>query len=210
MKPNFLGSKSMFFNPSIISFNTAEIGLIDTAISPSVISPYAYTAVVRDDYDAANFNLDAAGVSLVAGQRVAFGLFLSPQNHLGNLLFQLTGKVMLTATLGTFGGLTGSFFFGRKATNNTVVSSKAAASNTLASYMLLPSTAVNMVTSGAPGVLNDNLESELFSLYLEDGFVYCFGYLLDSVQVASAIVGGMSLALRKYSTEIPEFHPTGQ
>jgi len=212
IRPNFVGSPWMYLNPSADYFSTAELAAIDTAFDPAVVSPYAYTATVADDKDAFNFNMAAAGSVLVAGMRVAFGLFLSPENEKKNLMWQVTGKAKLYGS-GTGLATHGSFFFGRKATNNTVVSSKASANNTLASYMLLPSKSVQMpnfpTTSGTTTVIVDSIQSNGFSLYLDAGYVYCFGYLLDNVTANNAtLYGGINLSFRKYQSEIGVFRPS--
>jgi len=204
-RPDFIGRKSLYLNPSSDKLTTANIAAIDTAFS-DVISPYAYTATVRDDYDSFNFLFSDAGSDLVAGQRLAVGLFLSPQNEQGNLLFQLSGalKLVRSGTITT----TSQFFFGRKATNNTVVSDKTAPQNTLASFMYLPSNKLNSGVLSTP--VHDSIETEVFSLNLAGGYVYCFGLLLDNVSAVTTdtLKGGVSLSMRKYSSEIEVFRPS--
>lgn len=205
MKPNVVGPKILYLNPSTDRFTTAEIALIDTNISATDIKPYAYTATVRDDYDAFNFATDDAGSTLVPSVRVAWGLFLSPQNEKGNLLFQLSGKAHFTSSL-TGGLVSGGFFFGRKATNNTVTSSKAGTANTLDKFIILPSN--SQIAPNVPGLIADSIQSEIFTLAVTGGYVYCFGYFLQNGAGSNTtLLGKVDLAIRKWTEPINVFTP---
>lgn len=207
MKANVVGSKALYLNPGVTSFTTGELAAIDTTFAMATISPYAYTATVREDYDTRNFNFDDAGATLAFGNRVAFGLFLSADNSKKNLLWQFSGKSHIIFT-GNTTQIHGAFFIGRRATSDTVVSSKAAASNTLAAYALLPH---NFSQFLANAYLVQSVETEGFTLELEDGFVYCFGYLIDNVSAATDILmkGGISLAVRKAAYPLSNYPVVG-
>jgi len=204
MKPDFVGSKSLYLNPSADTFTTADLAAIDGSNGWGTILPYAYTATVREDYDAFNFGTTGTP-DIAASSRVAFGLFLSPSNDKHNLIFQVSGRALFA--MQDSGYCFGNFFFGRKATNNTVVSDKASANNSLAKFMYLPS---NQVSSVNNSNIHDSIETEIFSLELAGGFVYCFGYQLTNYSgTAMTIDGGVSLSIRKYSSTIPAFRPSG-
>lgn len=210
MKPNSVGPEILYLNPGIATLSTTNFAAIDTAFSMSTISPYAYTATVRSDYDAYNFVAEDAGGVIVAGQRVAFGLFLSPDNDKGNLLFQVTGKAFYRTVSATgLVGMQGQFFFGRKATNDTVVSSVVGPENTLAKYMLLPNKSGVMASAAALQSIDYSIEDQVFTLSLPGGFVYCFGFYLENVSGTNyTMSGGVSLAMRKYSSELPAWSPS--
>lgn len=211
MRPNIVGAKAMYFNPSNVVFSAAEIAAIDSTYDDAIISPYAYTATVREDYDAINYFFADDGSSIIPnGMRASFGLFIAPQNDKKNLLFQLSGKVVVNTFSNV--GCRGFFFFGRKATDNTVVSSKAATSNQLAKYTMLPSQYSGIgqdnVGSTISQLHTDSIETELFSLELQGGFVYCFGYNMVADSADMTVRGGMSLSMRCFCSELYNFDPS--
>lgn len=211
MRPNEVGPKSFFLNHLGEVFTSGEFAAIDTPFVVSntpIISPYAYTSTVRTDYDGHNFFTDyTLGCDLIGLGCVSFGLFLTPENDKpSNLLFQVAGRASWLSYQEVMPK--GNFFFGRKATNNTVVSSKAAPSNQLAAYSLLPSKSSFGSTITAFS-MNDAIESDLFSLRLDTGFVYCFGYTLENHWVDPINVhGGVSLSFRKFSSELRSYDPS--
>lgn len=212
IKPNFVGPKSFYLNPTIINLSTAEIAAIDTVFALGTVSPFAYTATVRDNYDTKNFFTDNAGSDLAADRRLAVGLFLSADNEKKNLLFQVSGKVIMNIAAGT-AVVNGSFFIGRKATNNTVVSDLTAPQNTLAQFTLLPSqSGYRNSTSTSNALLSDSIQSDVFALQLDGGFVWCFGYMLDNPSAATAATGlrgTISLAFRKYNDPLDVYRVSG-
>lgn len=211
IKPDFVGPQALYFNPVLATpkFTTANIAAISTAVGAmDVISPYAYTATVSDEYDSSNFLLADAGAELDAAKRLAVGLFLTPDNDLGNLLFQVSGSVHINSEEDTNSDFAGRFFFGRKATNNTVVSDLTAPQNTLAKYTILPSVSSWLMNVTKYTHLNDSIQSQVFSLKVAAGYVYCFGYMLDNFGGNTPLCNGIiSLAVRKYRTSIDCFRP---
>jgi len=208
LRPNFIGSKSLYLNPAFVSFTTAELALIGTTTPNTTVQPYAYTATVRDDYDAMNITIPTRNQAVTT--RLAFGVFLSPENEKGNLIFQVSGNVQDIHSASASAYPTCSFFFGRKATNNTVVSSKAGANNDLAAYMLLPVKSHSNQAPGTTGKMNVSVETEVFSVGLSGGYVYCFGFYIDNPIGAGIITHDLqaSLAMRKYSSELGVFRPS--
>jgi len=208
IRPNFIGAPALYFNPSSDKLSTANFAAIDATYTTDSISPYAYTATVAENYDAFNFKTDDAGSVLTAASRVAFGLFLTPDNEKKNLMFQLSGRVQLESLAG--GRTGGFFFFGRKATNNTVVSDKTGVQNTLAKWVSLP--AQNFLVgpnNAASNQLSESIQTELFSLELASAYVYCFGYAIDNYHTSnSTIRGSVDLAFRKYNSELGVFRPS--
>jgi len=204
LRPNFIGPKALYLNPDQDELTTTNMAAIDAGYSnaSSSFKPYAYSATVREDYDTRRFVSADSGSVLVSGKRVSFGLFMTPDNDKGNLLWQLSGKLSLVNTT-ELGLITSQFFFGRKATDNTVVSSKASANNTLSQHILLP---YNMDFS-LPG-MELRYESELFSLELEAGYVYCFGASIWNLGADATLFFDASLAMRKYGTEIDLHRPS--
>lgn len=212
MKPNVIGPKILYLNPSDDVFTTAQLAAIDTAYWPVVgnYSPYAKSATVRDDYDTGRFLSDTAATSNIAGKmRNSFGLFLSADNNKKNLLWQLSGSIYVSVidTIDVTQNLRTSFFFGRKATNDTVTSSKSAVSNTLEKVMTLPAKVLSShtgplgATSGNGNSFYASIESELFSLEEAGKFVYCFGASIDNTgSDALPCVFDISLSLRKFVT----------
>lgn len=207
IRPNFIDSKTLYLNPGFDAFTTAEIALIDSPNSNNVVNPYAYTAAVREDYDAFNFYASDSGANLAAGQRVAFGLFLTADNLKGNLLFQLYGKARFNLS-GTNTAIHGTFIFGRRAVSDVVVSSKAGPNNLLSTFIGVPSMSLVNTGLSTAGLLVDSVETELFSLKLDAGFVYCFAYMMSNYSASPVtLLGGVSLAFRKYQSEIGVFRP---
>jgi len=98
-----------------------------------------------------------------------------------------------------------TFFFGRKATNNTVVASKASAENALANHILLPS---HFSTNSALHK-QYSIETELFALNETAGYVYCFGILIPNYGSAVTAEFDISLAIRKYSEPLSVFPADG-
>lgn len=208
IKPDFIGPKSLYLNPASDQLVSADLAAIDTDYTvTTVIQPYAYTATVADNYDAFNFLFDNAGADLLPNRRIAVGLFLSPQNDKGNLLFQVSGKVDISG--GAVAITKGSFFFGRKSTNNTVVSTKVAAANSLALYRLLECKQKMSYISGTTQIISESCEEEVFTLNLSGGFVYCFGYFLDNMSgaIAQSLRGHICLSVRKYASTLDVFRP---
>jgi len=212
IRPNFIGPKALYFNPSIAAateLTTTDLAAIDGAIDFATVNPYAYSATVRDDYDTMNINFSNAGSSLALGQRVAVGLFISPSNDLKNLLFQVSGKASILFS-GTSIVPMCRFFFGRKASNNTVTSSKAAPANTLAAYQVLPSITSSAVKSTSELFFNDSINHEIFSLESSGAYNYCFGVMIDNHSASNAVglYGSINLSIRKYQSELGVFRPS--
>lgn len=218
-QPDFVGRQILYLNPTGTGtkISTANLAAIDTtAGAMDVISPYAYTATVRDDYDAQNFILADAGADIVSGKRIAFGLFLSPDLEKKSLLWRVSGKALFSNLVGANPHINFSFFFGRKATDNTVVSSLAGVNNQLAKYMLLPSQSNRYLVSPASGsgagfTMSDEIESQVFTL--DPGatdYVYCFGFFMDNYGAADITLNGaVSLSVQKYRSELGVFMPRG-
>lgn len=216
MRPDSVGKKILWLNPGVntTTFTTADLAAIDTVANTAAsnIAPYAYTATVRDDYDTARYaNAGIAAIDLLSTQRVAFGVFLSPENDKGNLLFQLSANVNVLGDIANDDNLRVRFFFGRKATNNTVVSSKAAVSNSLANYIWLPNNiAFCSGALGFPSQISSNIESELFGLTLSGGFVWCFGFAIDNMSANTASIQfDSSISCNKYRGVLEHFRPSG-
>jgi len=210
IRANVIGSKIFYLNPGNTTFDSTIIAAIDSTCTPAAanVKPYAYSATVRDDYDARNFFVDKGTVgTIVSGQRLAFGLFLSPENNKGNLLFQLSGRLMCQFDINY---LNAHFFFGRKATNNTVVSDTASANNALDKYMILPCTTESLSVDDSSDDLFSvmNIQTELVTLSESDGYVYCFGVMIDNLAGSNRTFGmDCSLSIRKYGSEFPAFIP---
>lgn len=206
MKPNQLGPKTMFLNPGLTTFTSADFAAIDGDAGSNTIYPYAYSAVVRSDYDSRKFGSTTTNVDLVATKRVALGLFLSPESRECNLLFQLSGSVHYWFN-GTSPIAGGFFFFGRKKTDNTVTSSKAATSNELDSWIVLP---VNFQYEYSAGLMNASIEKELFALNDPGKYCYCFGFAFDNFSVSNPLNTKFhcDLSFRKYNSEISAFMPS--
>lgn len=207
IKPDFIGDKIFYLNPSFTTVTTAVYAGIDGAIDNKLVLPYAYTATVRDDYDARNYEFEQAGVTAVLGTRAAFGLFLSPENDKHNLLFQVNGKVSIIAPAAN-GLLRVGFFFGRRATSNTVVSNGGSPQNSLAQFMYLPCD-VMYDQASLNGRVSASICRDLFALELAGGFVYSFGFFVENHAASAAITGFASLSFRKYRDEIGVFRPSG-
>lgn len=220
MKPNSVGSKLLYLNPVDVTLSTAEIALIDTAVSPAVgnYSPYAYTATLRDDYDTIRVINSSTSALLATGQRLSVGVFLSAQNNKDNLLFQVSGMIRIIGiSAAILEASNAGFFFGRKATNNTIVSSKAAVSNTLEKVMNLCPTVINkspMVwdtsvpeQASAP-IINVGIQSEIFTLAEADKFAYCFGAEIGcGATTGLGMIFDICLSIRKYNAALANFEP---
>jgi len=206
MKPNIIGSKVLYLNPSTVAFSTAELAAIDTVDNSPDIYPYAYTGTVANNYDSYNIDLDACDIATQS--KVSFGVFLSPENDKGSLLFQvnIAGKVYHSGS----SAFSVEAFFGRKATNNTVTSSKAGANNLLSKYIVIPAqTWAN--ADGAGKYCNISVNSELFSLSSAGEYVYCAGITVTNLSgstAASLRDGLFTISLRKYNSELTVFEPS--
>jgi len=213
IKPDVVGSKAMFFNPGVSTFTAAELALIDGSRDSAASNylPYAHSATVRTDYDSRRFCIDAEAIA--ADTRVSFGLFLTPENEKGNMMFQVSGQCRIYTPVDN-GGIIPSFFFGRKATNNTVVSSKAGANNALAVLTLLPPTAVSTRGSYVDEVNSIDYAIETTVLaendYTNYPYVWCFGVALDNADNSDITVrADCSLAVRKHGKSFPVYLPAG-
>jgi len=83
--------------------------------------------------------------------------------------------------------------------------------NYVAKYMLLPSNCISSPINGTGNrYQSDCIESQIFSVELSAGYVYCFGYLIDNHSANSATFqGGISLSFRKYESELSSYKPRG-
>lgn len=219
IRPNAIGPKSFFFEPGLSTFTSAEIAAIDQSHNPSSLPfPYAYTATVRDDYDSRNFSTDsgASTQNLLAAQQFAFGLFLSPNYDLRNLLFQLSAHVHVASLGGDDAHPIRVIpFFGRTAAA-TVTSSKAAQSNLLSSWIQLPVQAIARHGDNAAGTIIANIVEvsvyqELFALRASTPtlgtYPWCFGVLIQNTSGAEHSMSfHASLAFRKYGTSDLPFY----
>lgn len=206
MKPSITGPKIIFSNPSAVTFTSAEIALIDDPLSANTIKPYAQSATVQSHYDSMHVVPDLA-CAQVANSRVAWGVFLTPGNDFKNLLFQVSGRARFYIT-GTSVLASGFFFFGRRASSDTVVSSKASANNTLDKWIVLPSRSNSNQLSN-PCYIHDSICDEIWAERDASGYVWCFGYALDNLSGANAIGvnGFVDFSLRKWDSPVSEFRP---
>jgi len=206
LKANIIGSKAFHLNPGQTSYDAAAVAAGSSSDSYLVgqMQPNAYTATVREDYDARTFISDAT-VDFIANNRFACGLFLTPENNKGNLLFQLSGEVIVTADAGA--SLNGGFIFGRKATNNTV----AVGPNALASYSRVPYKSLMQFNDGVNFCMRYSVETELFTLQQAAGFVYCFAFDIVNNAGTDGTSGRFcaTLSVRKFSTALDVFVPVG-
>jgi len=209
IRPNFIGPKAFFLNPGQDLFTAAELALIDGSRDSASANylPFAYSATVREDYDSRRFCIDNENIA--AGVRASFGLFLTPDNEMKNLLFQVAGQIRIS-TAGDSGVIVPSFFLGRKATDNTVVSTKAGTANALATHILLPGQGSNHRTAGtASNLYTYSIQSEVFALVDTAAFVWCFGAAIENASGSTAALrADISLSFRKYATELDVFRPT--
>lgn len=210
IRANVIGPKVFYLNPGNTTFDSTIIAAVDSTCTPDAanVKPYAYSATVRDDYDARNFFVSKGSpATLISGQRLAFGLFLTPELSKGNLLFQLSGRLALQFDINY---LNAHFFFGRKGTDNTVVSDTASANNALDKYMILPASnecaTVDDSSDDIYTVLN--IQTELVTLAESAGHVYCFGVMVDNLAGSNRTFGmDCSLSIRKYGSEFSAFTP---
>lgn len=210
IRPDVIGMKPLYFNPASDVFTTANLAAIDGAYAYNALLPYAYIATVRNDYDAFNFHTSNAGSTIAAGVRIAFGLFLTPENDKENLLFQVTGKASLVSD-NTDVPLITNFFIGRAA-SNTVVSDKTTPQNTMAKWMFLPKSAVSttnfFVAVSGSATYDDSIREDVFTYELEGGFNYVFGYVIDNHGAAGHLLKGhVHLSFRKYASAMTVFSP---
>ena len=213
LRPNPIGPKSLYFGPGLSQLSTANLANIQTyyGADPSTIKPYAYTATVSAQYDTRNFMLDDSGSSLVAGRRVAFGLFLTPENNKGSMLFQVSGSASFRTSASGSLGLRGAFFFGRRNSSDTVVSSTSSANNPLTSYILLPLDSISTMYSSAPACdLQHSTQTEIYAENsAKSGYVYCFGYYIENYNNADLLTyGGVSLSIRKFTDDLGIYAPS--
>lgn len=211
IKANRVGDKVFYLNPSVTEFVSGDTDLIAGTYSNLAASymPYAYTSTVRSDYDSHRFvSTGAAPVQISDVERVSFGLFLTPQNEFGSFLFQLSGSIQV---LHTGNPSMPNFFFGRQATNNTVVSSKVGSNNALAKVLVLPPTSVAYAPAGTDGqaMIQYGIQTELFALSETGLFNYCFGasFSNPASSYTSEQYFDISLAVRKHSTTLTVFPP---
>lgn len=212
LRPNIVGPQGLYLNPAMTQLTSANIAATDETYNMDILNPYAYSAVVSDNYDAHNFFLADAGSSFVNGTQWACGLFLTPQNEKKNMVFQVSGSFSFASAIVDQSQVLGvRYFFGRAA-SNTVVSDLTGVQNPLAKYMYLP---MNSQTSGyqqalvaAGYVVQGSIESQVFTLELVGGFNYCFGMVVYYSGATQIWRGGCSLAVRKYGTELGVFTPS--
>lgn len=205
IRPNVIGPKLFYINPNVLSATTAVMAAIDEAAPSLLPSVQAYTATVREDYDSREVSFDGTADSvLAANMQVAFGLFLTPDNDKRNLLFQLRGSFHCLNTGAGRGFINSYFFFGRKATDNTVVSSVAAPANALAGFTIVsPTVHHEAADTDVIRIVND-FEKEIVAVELAGGFNWCFGFLLQNMSATAQSLnsGRLSLAFRKYASEL--------
>lgn len=205
MKPNIVGKKTMAMSSNLAigfeSFTTAELANIDSTYSDEAVYPWARSATVREDYDCINVRLHSSDIAI--GSKIAFGVFLSPNNEKGNLMFQVSGRSQFNASAGSFSAY---WILGRKKTNNTVVSSKAAASNELEKYQLIHSWDTYYSNSGA---YKSSILDEIFSFEKSGAYVYCLALVIQNSNGAAAttLYGSfISIQLRKYVSELSYYN----
>lgn len=219
IKPDMTGRKQFYINPTIDTFTAAQLANIASAmgVTAASIQPFAYTGTVSSQYDAHNFSTDTLGTgcALADGKRIAFGLFLTPQSDLGNVLFQLSANLDLTAWCANAWYVRPKFFFGRVASTNTVTSSKASANNALDKFSLIAPNAGSISfahpTTDFIGV-NYGVETEIFSILdtTATQYNYVFGCMIENnTGVSATIAFQLSLAFRKYGDVLSVYRPTG-
>ncbi|AJK28219.1 hypothetical protein [Eel River basin pequenovirus] len=131
--PEVQGNQLYYDISSKTEFSTSEIAAIDSNISGDEYYPYAWTSTVNDELANYRYYVDNS-VDLVAGSRVAFGIFLAPDVNKDNMLINIEGAMAFYGDSTRFNvypilGTTVS---------STITSSKAAQSNQLACWKVIP------------------------------------------------------------------------
>jgi len=204
IRPNFIGNKVDYLNiGTTVSPTSANIAALDSSWGTETIYPYAASATVRENYDA--LNIYAHGQDFVFTNKAAFGVFLTPDNEKGNLLFQFSG-CMTVQSLSNSANFHPYFFFGRKATNNTVVSDLTSQNNALDKYIILPT----QITNGTSANMTISCNTEIIGAYQSGGYNWCAGIVFSCGGAANVTFYNLkaTVMLRKYQSEIGVYRPS--
>lgn len=204
IRASSVGPKIFYKLPSIREFATADITAVDSAVDNSALYPYALSATVNQDLATGRFCFDEAGATLGAGQMMAVGTFLTPDNDLTSLLFQLSGKALIRTTTTVPGTVVPMGFFYGRTESDTIVSSVAAAENLTIEHMSLPSRDL-IFTDSIASINSHSIVDELVSLVEASGNVHVFGFYIKNTHGATAVTlrGSIDLAFRKHKTILP-------
>lgn len=208
--PSRQGSILYYTPPNVQEITSAEFNLIDDANTTTNLKPQAYSATVQNGQDARRINTPVAGWSIAASVQAAFGLFLSSENSKGAFMHQVKGYANLLIEGSGFDQISARYFFGRRATSDTVVASLAAADNQLEHWILLPtksdSSHINVTGSRLP--LRLSCDEIIYTPKDTGDFVYCFGIQIYNHSASTATIkGSISLDYRKDTDSLVCYHP---
>lgn len=212
-KPNLIGSKLIFNDPTRTGLTNAIVDAVDSSTTSSGIWPHAYTAAVSGQYDTHNWTTVATDIDLAAASKFAMGVFLSDQAAPlgGAVLFSCKGSL-------TFLGEASSEFlvypfFGRLSSSAVVVQSDSAASNELASYIILPQIGTFRSASTAAVSFNYcHVDQEVLQIASTIGNPLCFGFVILNASATAWNIDMLNctLSIQKYVNDLPGYNPSGR
>jgi len=147
-----IGNHIVIGSPTEKIITNAIVDACDTAITSTAMSAHIRTSTLRDDYVAENWRSTATDITIAAGFKYCFGLFL--KNELNTLQPRMyMAKGAFTCIINQANQFIKIYpIFGRAA-SNTVTANDAAPANTLTNYIALPErastqTGLNSTTAG--------------------------------------------------------------
>lgn len=187
MRAQHLGKQIVFETQPIITFNSTEIGNIDEAGSNATVSPYARNNAAEPDNENATFQV-LGGITLAALQKVCFGVFLLP-DYVRN---KIDGNLLINGALNAKTGNTTHKCYpilGRLA-SGTIVSSKAAVSNTITDYIILPALTTPL-SGAATGSVHSGFWHQVYHRIdktNDTGYPIVLGYVFENVSASNSTV----------------------
>lgn len=198
IRPDFVGKKIIFEKPNKLMTTTSINAAVDSTIANADIYPQAYTETVNDNFDERIVLTDGA-CNIATGNKLAFGLFLSPENEKNGLMFNVSGGVFTRSGSGSVGI---TFFFGRQA-GTTVTSSTGTPENQMEDYIVL-----GCEEGGYTNHRSVKLNEQIFAKRVGDGGNFVFGVLIRNLAGSDdQLYLDLYLSFQKFGQNIDCFRP---
>jgi len=173
------------------------MALIDAAVSAHTIYPYARTASVPEVSNEENIFINLQDLAL--GMKIGTGIFLTPDNNKGNLMFNAQGSIVIGAASA---GMSAYPIFGRTDAS-AVTSSKTGVENELAEYKMIAQSHFQ-----SDNVLVVSFNTQIFGEWQDGANNWCLAWVIaNTTGGAITFSANASLAIQKYSVATDVYRP---
>lgn len=199
---NKTGNPDYYDKSSNVDFSQANLDAIDSSNASLNLYPYAQSATVQEDHDDTNLSI-LGSYAMVAGQKIAFGLFLTPDNEKGSLMFH--GDIAVEMNISDANVMLYGIYGRTNA--SAVVSSVVGNENLLSTYRYLRCNHSDMTNTKSLAyngqIFSDNEEAGGGS-----GYNHVLGFVIENHSGGTpTIVMRASMAFKKHGKNLSYYDP---